>query len=95
MYLYREAPLRDDVKLNLPDDYICRVFEVTSDDSGHVKKYWVQILQPKKNLRQVLAVCQCNEGYFKAPLTILSLQDFFCKHVQALLGYLREKGQAA
>lgn len=98
---YEEKDLRDDVKLNLPDDVHCRVFEVTSGDTG--KKYWVYLiwhhegpLEPKTILQlqratKIHVLCNCPEGYHHAALTILGLSDFFCKHTKNLLLFLGEK----
>jgi hypothetical protein len=89
LWKYEIKELREDVEVNLPDNWTCIVAKVTSGDSG--KPYWVQVMSDKKAPTQVLAVCQCPEGYFKAPLTMIGLRVFFCKHVVNLLAFLKER----
>jgi hypothetical protein len=102
-WTYDEKELREDVRLNLPADWACRVFKVTSGDSG--KSYWVQVmwnhagpLEPGTLLRlqraqKVIILCDCPEGEFHQPLTVLGFQDFVCKHGKNLLQFLEEKGK--
>lgn len=75
-----EKEVRADVKDNLPNDWDLKVFLVTSGDTG--KKYWVQVMT-ERNTAPVF-LCDCPEGKFKAPLTILGLRDFMCKHSLAV-----------
>lgn len=81
-----QANIREDVKLNLPKDWKLEVYEVVSKQSG--KKYWVQILY---DANTTIALCDCPEGKFLAPLEILGLQGR-CKHAQNLVEFLGRKG---
>jgi hypothetical protein len=82
---YDEKPIREDVKLNLPDGWKLRVFQVTSGDSG--KKYWVQLMD---SAQSQMTFCNCAEGYFQLPLAVLGLKAC-CKHAGNLLKFLEEK----
>ena len=88
-WVFDEKDVRDDVKLNLPDDWKLRVFHVTSGDSG--KKYWVQILTTRNPLRyeSAITLCNCNEGYFQLPLSVLGLKKC-CKHAERTLDFIKE-----
>ncbi len=92
LWQYDEKELREDVKLNLPEDWKCRVFKVTSGDSG--KTYWVQLLSndyAALNVkRMTLSLCNCSEGYFQLPLSVLGLK-MCCKHASNLLEFLKDK----
>lgn len=76
---FRNCEIREDVKLNLPDGWKLRVVEVTSGDSG--KKYFVQYLSNKET-KQRIVTCQCPQGYFQIPLTVLGFQESWCKHAR-------------
>jgi len=84
----REVNVREDVKLNLPKGWKLEVYEVVSKSSQ--KKYWVQILWDAEST--TIALCDCPEGKFLAPLEILGLQGFRCKHAQNLIEFLSRKG---
>lgn len=93
-WVFEEFNVREDVKLNLPDDWKVRVFRVVSGDSG--KKYWVQVVshevQGKLGKRYDRSfLCNCNDGWFKVPLLILGLQDFTCKHGVQLSAFLQSE----
>jgi len=91
MWSYDEKQIRDDVKLNLPDEAKVRVFHVTSGDTG--KKYWVQLLRiidPATGRLSMITMCDCQQGYFQLPLSVLGLK-ICCKHAENLLEFLREK----
>ena len=75
-----EKEVRTDVKDNLPNDWELKVFKVTSGDTG--KTYWVQALRKKAGVTVFL--CDCPEGKFKAPLLVLGLREFMCKHALAV-----------
>ena len=95
-WIFDEKDVRDDVKLNLPDDWKLRVFQVTSGDSG--KKYWVQILDKRlldsesknKVTSSVITMCDCNEGKFQQPLSVLGLK-ICCKHAEETIGYVKSR----
>lgn len=87
---YREADLREDVRLHLPEGWKLNVIELTSGSSG--KKYWVQVLRDSKRNPKPVVLCDCPEGKFLAPLVILGLMDP-CKHGKDVLSYLREIGR--
>lgn len=79
--------LSDKVRVGLPSGYTCRVFRSTSGDSG--KDYWINLVWgPGQELTRPFAVCQCHDGFFKAPLSMLAIPDGYCKHVQDLLALL-------
>ena len=89
---YDEVEPRDDVKTNLPDDWRLRVYKIVSGDTG--KTYYVQVLIGK-NARthtevQTIYICNCPEGIFKAPLSILGL-GYPCKHAEHLAEFLKER----
>jgi hypothetical protein len=89
LWKYDEKELRDDVKLNLPEGWKLRVFHVTSGDSG--KKYWVQILRSSERSDFVISLCNCDQGYFQLPLSVLGLK-ICCKHAENVLAFLKERG---
>jgi len=89
---YDERDLRPDVKLNLPKEWKLQVFKVISGESG--KSYWIQVLRQtncKASMRSTITLCNCPEGQFLAPLVVLGLGEFRCKHAAALLTYLEAK----
>jgi hypothetical protein len=94
-WIFEEKDVRDDVKLNFPDEWKLRVIHVTSGDSG--KKYWVQILHKKLAFENEIpkhklpiTMCDCNEGKFQQPLSVLGLK-ICCKHAEYALAYIRER----
>jgi len=89
MWKYEEKELREDVRLNLPNHWKCQVFKVTSGDTG--KEYWVQIIGSGGHHLNQIVLCDCPEGKFHQPLTVLGLKDFICKHGQNLLAFLKDK----
>ncbi len=93
VWKYDETYVRDDVKTNLPDSWKVRVFKVLSGDSGN--KYYVQVMQGPRNSSPFIpiALCNCNEGTFLAPLAILGLPTGLCKHAKNLLAFLKEVGR--
>jgi hypothetical protein len=82
---YEECDVRDDVKLALPEGWSLRVFRVQSGDSG--EKYYVQIMQTRHS-PQPICLCDCMQGKFLAPLSILGLGEP-CKHGSNLLAFLK------
>lgn len=90
---YSQKDLLDEVKENLPEDYSLLVYKVTSGDTG--KEYWVQLMyhasKPGGFHNQIFAMCNCNQGTFRLPLTVLGMKDFFCKHVTNLLEFIEEQ----
>lgn len=76
------------VRKNLPKLYTARVFEVISGDSG--KKYWVQLIH-RQHVKARIALCDCKQGYFRAPLTLSGLKKHYCKHVQYVRQWLKER----
>jgi hypothetical protein len=85
---YEEKDLREDVEVNLPDDWKLRVFTVTSPDSGN--EYFVQILE-RIGFGKPIVLCDCPQGKFHAPLIIVGLSSFQCKHGTSLLELLERK----
>jgi hypothetical protein len=82
-HVFDEKNIREDVKLNLPNDWKLRVLEMTSGDSG--EKYWVQYME-NKNFHNHICICNCPRGLFHIPVEILGLYpEGRCKHVKTFL----------
>jgi hypothetical protein len=82
-----EKALPKQVKKGLPNTYGARIFEVTSGDSGKV--YWVWLIHRKHQPARI-TLCDCRDGYFKAPLSLLGQKEFFCKHIQKVRHFLKK-----
>lgn len=98
MWKYEKLDTRDDVKTAMPDNWTVHVYKVTSGDSG--KKYHVQVIEDGlrfssaaiKGTRHRIYLCECPEGTFKAPLSIVGALPYGpCKHAQNLAMFLSEK----
>lgn len=90
-WAYEEVEVREDVKTNLPDDWKLRVFKVRSGDSGET--YFVQVLDGNSNRYSTsqIVLCDCMQGKFLAPLSVLGTgEDFNCKHASQLLDFLKK-----
>ena len=88
---YERADVRDDVKTSLPNHYSLDIYKIRSGDSG--KTYYTQILrQNDRGFSQMKPVylCDCPEGIFKAPLSVLGLGPQ-CKHAVNLVQFLKER----
>lgn len=83
-----EKALLKVVRKNLPKPYTARVFEVISGDSG--KKYWVQLIH-RQHVKARITLCNCRSGYFKAPLTLSGLKKHYCKHIQFVRQWLKDR----
>lgn len=86
LWSYEELDLRDDVKLALPKGWTVRLFRVTSGDTG--KKYHVYRIIGNNGVK--ISTCDCPEGYFRLPISILGLGDC-CKHFTNLEVFLKER----
>jgi hypothetical protein len=90
-WVFDKRPLNDVMRLNKPSGYKFDVYKVTSPDSGEV--YWVQVVRGAsgmgEKLKAPIVLCDCPVGKFQALLIVLGLEDFICKHGQALLAYLK------
>lgn len=101
MWKYEQLDTREDVITAMPDNWTVRVYKVTSGDSG--KKYHVQIVEeiravkllpgaPGSDRKERIYLCNCPEGTFKAPLSIVGALPYGpCKHAQNLAMFLAEK----
>ena len=95
---YDKVDTRDDVTVKLPDNAKLEVYKTVSGDSGKI--YYIQVLTLRSAphyesgivLRlkpQIIYLCNCPEGTFRAPLSILGL-ECPCKHAEHLAEYLKE-----
>ncbi len=93
---YDQVEPRDDVLLGIPDTWKIEVYKIQSGDSGKV--YYVQLLSseiPKivgrgDSGRTWIYLCNCPEGVFRAPLSVLGIESP-CKHASHLADFLKEK----
>ena len=86
IWKYDQVEVREDVKAQLPDGCQLDVYKVLSGDSG--KTYYIQIQSMKPAVP--IYLCNCPEGTFLAPLSIVGLGPQ-CKHAENLAAFLKEK----
>lgn len=87
---FDEANVREDVVLLLPSNFTVRIFHITGSKSG--KEYWIQVMfdsTRRNSLSHAICLCDCPQGKFLAPLSIVDVQDKRCKHALALVDYLK------
>lgn len=83
---YDKVDVRDDIADVLKGtSWTLNVYKTVSGDSGKI--YYVQILTAKYGS---IYICNCPEGIFKAPLSILGL-GMPCKHAEHLAEFLKER----
>jgi hypothetical protein len=95
---FDKRPLNDACKLNMPRDWHLEVYKVKSPDSDpRADPWWCQLMwevdpdTKELSSKHNIVLCDCPVGKWNAPLIVLGLEDFICKHGQALLAYLRSK----
>ena len=100
LWTYEEVDVRDDVKLDLTGlQWKLRIFKVIAGEeegkkySG--KPWYVQVLSPtdlNKASDLDIFLCDCPEGKFRGPLSVIGYDQTPCKHSENLLAFLKEKG---
>lgn len=94
---YDKVDVRDDVKIQLPDNWKLEVYKIVSGDTG--KTYYVQVLKEvwEKSSGNdsgscPIYLCNCPEGTFRASLSVVGLGPA-CKHAEHLAEFLKERKQ--
>jgi len=106
-WVFEECEPREDVRLALPDGWRLRVFRVTSGDSGDKYWVQILREQDREDSTtrlqgrrlsddtgklMTVVLCDCMQGKFLAPLSILGLgSGELCKHSKQLLAFLKSK----